>query len=437
MAKFTQDQRLAVGTQKRPTQSAQGQSLLDPLNRHRLLPLGRLTPQDSPCLQIDTDQRCVRLVASVETVQVTPPDQRRAPVQTQLVGLGVVLGIDHLPDNLVRVQVLADLQQHRARLITGRDKDPVAANHQRTRRIDTLVLPAPPGELQFQFPRRRIDQHQATRRRTTLATGKHQHTLLAMKRHQPRRCVAGTPLFPRTPHLLARPCVKRRNTRTTDFANIHNQPVANQQRCADGAEESLRHSKVAGEIPLPHQAAAGQVQANQEPLGAVNVDAVAVDDRSRPRPAAVAQPVAVRRGKLVLPELLTRLGIETLDQHLVTHPVRIHKVRMTDRRRCVTVASLQLPHSRWSTLGPTLQQVRLGRDTIPGWTQEPGPGMSRRLLRKRLGCLVSLDPGIRTSRLGTVQLSPLARHRQLDSHDPSQDESQYRSPNSHVHPFLF
>ena len=116
------------------------------------------------------------------------------------------------------------------------------------------------------------------------------------------------------------------------LADIDHQAVTDEKWRADGSEKVLGNLEFSREASLPDLSPRRQFQADQEPLGRIDVNPVALDDRSRSRPAAVAQPIPVCGGELVLPELLACLGVQALDHDVVLDTVRIDQVRMPDGR---------------------------------------------------------------------------------------------------------
>src|SRR5262249_5251407 len=87
-------------------------------------------------------------------------------------------------------------------------------------------------------------------------------------------------------------------------ADLHQQQVALDDRCADDAEEVLDDPELLPRVHLPDEFAVGRPHAVEHALGAVDVDARAVHDGAAARAAVVAVHVAVGGGVLERPELL-------------------------------------------------------------------------------------------------------------------------------------
>jgi hypothetical protein len=108
----------------------------------------------------------------------------------------------------------------------------------------------------------------------------------------------------------------------------------------------------------------------QLPFRAVNVDAVAIDDRRGARPVVVAVHVHVIGRVFELPDELAGFALETAEAELVRPAVEEEEPTFADRRRDVAVARFHGPDSAEAFLRPGRDYPCFTRDAVAGGTKE-------------------------------------------------------------------
>ncbi len=175
-------------------------------------------------------------------------------------------------------------------------------------------------------------------------------------------------------------------------ADLGDQQVSlNHGRAAD-AEEILHHAKLGFRVNLPQQLAVLHAHAAEHAVGAVDVNAVAVDDGRAARAVVVAKVIFVVGGDFKRPEMLAGFALETAQTGPVAVPVKLKQPALADAGHAVTRAEALVPHHAevFSLRGNKNTLLRRHAGSIR--TQKPRPvaaGFARAEIDQPSFCLLT------------------------------------------------
>ena len=128
-------------------------------------------------------------------------------------------------------------------------------------------------------------------------------------------------------------------------ADGHDEQIAIDDRHAADAEEVLLEVVLRLGIDLPEFLAVVASEAVEHPLGAVDVNAIAVDHRAGPRAGIVAVAVLVVRRVLELPEQLAGLRVAAGEASVVAEAVEVKQLAAGDDRRREAECRVRTPRA--------------------------------------------------------------------------------------------
>src|SRR5262249_1055635 len=144
-------------------------------------------------------------------------------------------------------------------------------------------------------------------------------------------------------------------------------------RGAANAEEVRDDAELRDRVHLPDRLAVGDVDAVQHSFGAVDVDAVAVDDRAGAWAAIVAVHVLVVGRICELPVFVAGGPGAAAQAGEVARTVKEIDAAARDGRRTVPFAEVRLPDEAEAFFRPGSEDTFFGRDAVAGRTEESRP----------------------------------------------------------------